>query len=97
MSKDGYIITNNHVVDGAQSVSVQLSDGTSLDAEIIGTDEQTDLAVIKVTPTSDLTAAEFGDSDELEPGEYATRSVLPAAYSLRTPSPAAVFPPSTAI
>ncbi|WP_418693203.1 trypsin-like peptidase domain-containing protein [Agathobaculum sp.] len=71
MSKDGYIITNNHVVDGAQSVSVQLSDGTSLDAEIIGTDEQTDLAVIKVTPTSDLTAAEFGDSDELEPGAYA--------------------------
>ncbi len=71
MSKDGYIITNNHVVDGAQSVSVQLSDGTSLDAEIIGTDEQTDLAVIKVTPTSDLSAAEFGDSDELEPGEYA--------------------------
>ena len=71
MSKDGYIITNNHVVDGAQSVSVQLSDDTSLDAEIIGTDEQTDLAVIKVTPTSDLTAAEFGDSDELEPGEYA--------------------------
>ena len=71
MSKDGYIITNNHVVDGAQSVSVQLSDGASLDAEIIGTDEQTDLAVIKVTPTSDLTAAEFGDSDELEPGEYA--------------------------
>ena len=71
MSKDGYIITNNHVVDGAHSVSVQLSDGTSLDAEIIGTDEQTDLAVIKVTPTSDLTAAEFGDSDELEPGEYA--------------------------
>ena len=71
MSKDGYIITNNHVMDGAQSVSVQLSDGTSLDAEIIGTDEQTDLAVIKVTPTSDLTAAEFGDSDELEPGEYA--------------------------
>ena len=71
MSKDGYIITNNHVVDGAQSVSVQLSDGTSLDAEIIGTDEQTDLSVIKVTPTSDLTAAEFGDSDELEPGEYA--------------------------
>ena len=71
MSKDGYIITNNHVVDGAQSVSVQLSDDTSLDAEIIGTHEQTDLAVIKVTPTSDLTAAEFGDSDELEPGEYA--------------------------
>lgn len=71
MSSDGYIITNNHVVEGAQSVSVQLSDDTSLDAEIVGTDEQTDLAVIKVTPTTELTAAEFGDSDELEPGEYA--------------------------
>ena len=71
MSSDGYIITNNHVVEDAQSVSVQLSDGASLDAEIIGTDEQTDLAVIKVTPTTGLTAAEFGDSDELEPGEYA--------------------------
>lgn len=71
MSSDGYIITNNHVVEDAQSVSVQLSDGTSLDAEIVGTDEQTDLAVIKVTPTTELTAAEFGDSDELEPGEYA--------------------------
>ena len=71
MSKDGYIITNNHVVEGAQSVSVQLSDGTSLDATIIGTDEQTDLAVIKTETTTELTHAEFGNSDELEPGEYA--------------------------
>ena len=71
MSKDGYIITNNHVVEGAQSVSVQLSDSSSLDATIVGTDEQTDLAVIKVESSTDLTAAEFGDSDELQPGEYA--------------------------
>ena len=71
MSKDGYIITNNHVVEGAQSVSVQLSDSSSLDATIVGTDEQTDLAVIKVSSSADLTAAEFGDSDELQPGEYA--------------------------
>ena len=71
MSKDGYIITNNHVVEGAQSVSVQLSDSSSLDATIVGTDEQTDLAVIKVESSTDLTPAEFGDSDQLEPGEYA--------------------------
>ena len=71
MSSDGYIITNNHVVEGAQSVSVQLNDGTSLDATIVGTDEQTDLAVIKVSSSAELTAAEFGDSDELQPGEYA--------------------------
>ena len=71
MSSDGYIITNNHVVEGAQSVSVQLNDGTSLDATIVGTDEQTDLAVIKVSSSAELTAAEFGDSDQLQPGEYA--------------------------
>ena len=71
LTEDGYIITNNHVVEGAQSVSVQLNDGTSLDATIVGTDEQTDLAVIKVSSSAELTAAEFGDSDELEPGEYA--------------------------
>ena len=71
MSKDGYIITNNHVVEGAQSVSVQLSDSSSLDATIVGTDEQTDLAVIKVESSTDLTPAEFGDSDQLQPGEYA--------------------------
>ncbi|MFQ9127879.1 MAG: S1C family serine protease [Butyricicoccaceae bacterium] len=73
MSKDGYIITNNHVVEGAQSVSVQLSDGTSSGCRPSSArDEQTDLAVIKVSadkPT--LTAAEFGDLDQLEPGEYA--------------------------
>ena len=71
MSEDGYIITNNHVVEGAQSVTVQLSDSTQYDATIIGTDEQTDLAVLKVEPEGKLTAAEFGDSDELQPGEYA--------------------------
>lgn len=71
MSSDGYIITNNHVVEGAQSVTVQLSDGKRYEATIVGTDEQTDLAVIKVEPEEELTAAEFGNSDELQPGEYA--------------------------
>ena len=71
MSTDGYIITNDHVVSGAEQVTVQLSDGSQLEAEIIGTDEQTDLAVIKVTTDQELSAAEFGNSDDLEPGEYA--------------------------
>ena len=71
MSEDGYIITNNHVVEDAEQVMVQLSDGTQMPAEIIGTDEQTDLAVLKVEPDGTLTAAEFGNSDELQPGEYA--------------------------
>ena len=71
MSADGYIITNEHVVADAQSVTVHLSEGSQLDAEIIGTDEQTDLAIIKVESEQQLTAAEFGDSDDLSPGEYA--------------------------
>ena len=71
MTADGYVITNNHVVEGAAQVTVQLSEGDQLAAEVIGTDEQTDLAVLKVTPEGELTAAEFGDSDALQPGEYA--------------------------
>ena len=71
MTADGYVITNNHVVEGAAQVTVQLSEGDQLAAEVIGTDEQTDLAVLKVTPEGELAAAEFGDSDALQPGEYA--------------------------
>lgn len=71
MSSDGYIITNQHVVVDADQVTVQLSDGTQLQAEVVGMDEQSDLAVLKVEPESELTAAEFGDSDALQPGEYA--------------------------
>ena len=71
MSSDGYIITNQHVVVDADQVTVQLSDGTQLQTEVVGMDEQSDLAVLKVEPESELTAAEFGDSDALQPGEYA--------------------------
>ena len=83
MSADGYIITNDHVVADAQSVSVQLSDGTQMDAQIIGTDEQTDLAVIKVEPESELTPAEFGNSDDLQPGEYAYAIGSPGGVQVR--------------
>lgn len=69
-SEDGYIITNNHVVAGADKVRVQLYDGTEHDAEVIGTDEQSDLAVIKIE-ASGLTAADFGNSDDIVVGEMA--------------------------
>ncbi len=71
MTEDGYIITNNHVVEGADQVTVQMVDGTQYPAKVIGTDEETDLAVVKVAPKDKLQAAEFGNSDELQPGEYA--------------------------
>ena len=70
--KDGdiaYIVTNNHVVEGAEDVMVTLSDGTELDAEVLGTDVWTDLAVLKVPSNSIETVAEFGDSSVLQAGE----------------------------
>ncbi len=68
MSSDGYILTNNHVVDGAQSIEVTLNDGRSFEGTVVGTDENTDIAVIHIEAT-DLTAAEFGDSSSLVTGE----------------------------
>ncbi len=70
--KDGnmaYIVTNNHVVEGAQDVMVTLEDGTELDAEVLGTDIWTDLAVLKVSGENIETVAEFGDSSVLQAGE----------------------------
>lgn len=69
LSGDGYIVTNNHVVSGASSVKVLLNTGQEYDAQIIGTDEQTDLAVIKIEPNEELTVAKLGDSTALEVGE----------------------------
>ena len=68
MSADGYIITNNHVVEGAQTIEVTLNDGRSFDGTVVGTDANTDIAVVHVDAT-DLTAAEFGDSSSLVTGE----------------------------
>jgi len=67
-SADGYILTNNHVVEGGQTYSVVLADGTNLDAKLIGTDQFTDLAVLKVEGKMPAVAT-FGNSDVLKPGE----------------------------
>ena len=82
MTEDGYIITNNHVVENAPQVSVQLNDGTQLQAKIIGCDEKTDLAVLKVESNEKLTAAEFGNSDLLQPGERAYAIGSPGGVEL---------------
>ncbi len=66
----GYIVTNNHVVDGAQSMTVTLYDGTNLQAQLVGTDPADDLAVIKITPPSTgLTVVQLGDSSKLTVGQ----------------------------
>lgn len=68
VSTDGYIVTNNHVVEGAKDLSVILTDGTSLAARLVSTDVFSDLAVLKVEGQMPAVAV-FGDSDALKPGE----------------------------
>ncbi len=68
-AQKGYIVTNNHVIDGAQKITVSLSDGRNLDAKLVGTDPRTDLAVLQISDTSNLTAVKLGDSTKLEVGE----------------------------
>ncbi|MCB0630042.1 MAG: trypsin-like peptidase domain-containing protein [Saprospiraceae bacterium] len=68
-SSDGYIITNNHVVDHAEDVEVTLYDNRTFKAKVVGTDKKTDLAVIKIDAT-DLPVLEAGDSDIAEVGEW---------------------------
>ncbi|MCI8440939.1 MAG: PDZ domain-containing protein [Provencibacterium sp.] len=68
LSEDGYIATNNHVIENALSITVRLKNGESYEASLIGTDEQTDLAVLKIDAQG-LSAATTGDSDALQVGE----------------------------
>ncbi len=70
ISKDGYIVTNDHVVRDAESIQVKLSNDKVYDAKVVGGDQKTDIAVIKITGT-DLPAAVLGDSDKLEVGQWA--------------------------
>lgn len=70
ISEDGYIITNNHVIDGASSIKVTTRDGDSYDAKLIGADSEVDIAVLKIEATG-LKAAVFGDSSKLNVGSKA--------------------------
>jgi len=68
-AENGYILTNHHVVEGADKIQISLQDDTTLDAEIIGSDAATDIAVIKVDPEH-LTDLPIGDSDDVEVGDF---------------------------
>ncbi|WP_434564947.1 trypsin-like peptidase domain-containing protein [Thermoanaerobacterium thermosaccharolyticum] len=70
IDSQGYIVTNNHVVDGASKITVNLSDGRKFPAQLIGKDAKTDLAVLKINATN-LIPAKLGDSSKLEVGELA--------------------------
>lgn len=68
--ENGYIVTNNHVIQDADEVRVTLHDDTTLEAEVIGSDDKTDIAILKVKTNKKLTAVPFGDSDVLRVGDW---------------------------
>jgi len=70
ISADGYIVTNNHVVKGATSVTVTLDNGITMPAKIVGRDPRTDLALLKVKPSGKLPFIQLGNSDDVEPGQW---------------------------
>ncbi|TYB77398.1 PDZ domain-containing protein [Bizionia gelidisalsuginis] len=70
ISPDGYIITNNHVIDGSEKLSVTLNNNKTLPAKIIGTDPKTDIALLKVETDENLPYITFGDSDHVKIGEW---------------------------
>ena len=69
ISADGYVLTNNHVVEGAEQVTVRLSDRRELDAKVVGTDAQYDIALLKLN-ASDLPAVSLGDSKNVKAGQW---------------------------
>jgi serine protease Do len=70
INKEGYIVTNNHVVENATDIKVSLSDKEEFDAKVIGRDPKTDVALIKIDARKDLPAASLGDSNKLRVGEW---------------------------
>jgi serine protease Do len=70
VDKDGYILTNRHVVDGADKISITLADGKRFDAKLVGKDARTDVALLKIEPKGNLTVLNLGNSDHTEVGEW---------------------------
>ncbi len=70
IDKEGYIVTNNHVIEDADEIQVKLNDGDEFDAEIIGRDDSTDLALIKIDAERDLPVVKMGNSDDLKVGQW---------------------------
>ena len=70
ITPDGYIITNNHVINGAQDLTITLNDNKIYSAELIGSDEKTDIALLKIDADEALPYATFGDSDQAKVGEW---------------------------
>jgi serine protease Do len=81
ISKDGYILTNNHVVNDADKITVTLADGRKFDAKLVGADPKSEVALIKIEDGGDLPVIELGDSDALEVGEWVLAAGNPFGLS----------------
>lgn len=80
IDEQGHIITNHHVIDGADRITVKLTDGRSLVAQVVGSDPETDIALIKVSADRKLPHAVLGDSNDLRVGEWVCAIGNPLAY-----------------
>jgi len=80
ITKDGYLFSNNHVVDGAKKITVTLADGRTFDAKVVGTDRETDVALLKIN-ADNLPVAPLGDSDSVEVGDLAVAIGNPFALN----------------
>jgi serine protease Do len=81
ISKDGYILTNNHVVNDADRITVTLGDGRKFDARLVGTDPKSEVGLIKIEDGDDLPFLKLGDSDALEVGEWVLAAGSPFGLS----------------
>lgn len=81
IDKDGFILTNNHVVEQTDEIKVMLADGTEYDAEIVGRDSKTDLALIRIEAEEDLKPLPIGDSEGLEVGDWVLAIGNPFAFN----------------
>ncbi len=86
IDKDGYVLTNEHVVQGADKITVTLSDGREFKAEVKGTDSRSDLALVKIK-ADNLPAATLGDSDSLKIGQWVEAIGNPFGYLIHNPEP----------
>ncbi|MFC1621226.1 Do family serine endopeptidase [Candidatus Omnitrophota bacterium] len=87
IDKEGYILTNEHVVGSADKITVTLPDGREFEGQLTGSDVHSDLAVVKIEPRGDLPVARLGDSDSVQIGHWAIAIGNPFAFAVKNPEP----------
>lgn len=87
IDKEGYVLTNEHVIHGADKITVTLADGREFEGHLTGSDVYSDLAVVKIEPKDDLPFARLGNSDNVQIGHWAIAIGNPFAFAVKNPEP----------